>query len=685
MPESQPAPAVAKAAPHPPATGHGRARAVALSAEARRWALAAGALCALPLMLHLPQPLVLGLLGVGLLSAWTSRRPWPALLRLLITVALVGAVLAWFGFQIGRDTGSALLLAMMAVKPGELRTRRDAYSLLGFAIFSPFAALLQDQGPLTLGLSVAAAAMVFATANRLAEDDGGARPEGRPLQRIRHSLLWLLLAVPLTAPAFLLFPRLGEPLWGMPENAQARTGIGDRMSPGDWLDLFVDDSPAFRVGFAGPIPPNDSLYWRGLVLWDFDGRTWTRPYWAQGVSPAPFTTRQTPLRYQLTLEPSERPFLFALDLPVELPAGTTAGIDYSLMANAPVRTLRRLELASSAPASFEPELSPIRRGAALRLPEGFNPRAIELARRWRAEARSDEEIVQRALALFRAEFSYSLSAPPLGRHSVDEFLFSTRVGFCEHFSSAFGFLMRAAGVPSRVVLGYVGGYRNPFGDYLLVRQSDAHAWNEVWLEGRGWVRVDPTAAVDPARVFDRAGIGRTGGGLLGGLSGLGDRFAPLRNAIDWGRRAWNEVLLGYDAARQRLMLRPFGIEQADTLQLSVAFALALALGLLLVVAILLRGERRNEDPALRAYRRLLRRLRRAGLAKPAQEPPLSFGQRAATAFPDQADTLLALSHRFSDWRYAPEELDDTEKRALIRDLDAFHPRRRARSFPGGLS
>ncbi|MFN3902461.1 DUF3488 and DUF4129 domain-containing transglutaminase family protein [Rehaibacterium terrae] len=648
-----------------------------LHPDARRWCVAAAAVAALPLLLLMPGWLAGTLATVGLVSAWSgARRPWPDWLRLLLTLSLTGLVLAAFGFRFGRDTGCALLLAMLALKLGETRWLRDGRSLVGFALFATFAAFLQDQGPLTLALAVPAVTMALAASSRMAEHEVPGGVTVPVAHRLAGAVAWVALAIPLAVATFWLFPRLPAPLWGVPENALARTGISDRMEPGQWLDLMNDDAPAFRARFFGPPPPVEQMYWRGPVLWDFDGRAWTRAPWAASLPPAPVEAAGPGLAYEITLEPTDKRFLFALDLPTSAPPDAVMGLDLAPYARRAVSSLRRYRLESVSPARFEPQLRHQLWQAATRLPEGYNPRTLALAQRWRSEGADDAEVIRRALAWFRAEFSYSLDAPPLGRHSVDEFLFVTRQGFCEHFSSSFAVLMRAAGIPARVVTGYAGGFRNPIGDYWLIRQSDAHAWTEVWLEGRGWTRIDPTAAVDPERVFLRSGF------IGGGLAGLGEGLVPIATFADWLRRGWNELVLGFDANRQRLLLRPFGIEEASAGQLALAFATGVGLSLALTLWLLLRQSSPRTDPLLAAYARFLARLARAGVAKAPHEPPLTFAERAAARLPADAGEILALSRRFAAWRYAGAVLDNEARAQLARALRNFRPRVRARPLPG---
>lgn len=647
----------------------------ALDRPSRAWCLAAGLSCALPLLRLLPWWLALILLAVGVGSATlTWFRPAPAALRLLFTLGLFWLVLAVYGYRFGRDTGSALLLAMLLLKPIELKTLRDARSLVGFGLFALFAAFLLDQGPLTLTLAIPAAVLAFAACAQMADNEVGLPLQGiafgtAGLQRVLAVLGLFGLAAPLALAAFWLFPRLDTPLWGIPNVAKAKVGISERMAPGDWLDILVDDTPAFRVKFDGALPPRQQLYWRGLVLWNFDGRGWTRPDWPRSLPPAPTTPGAAAMGYRVTLEPTDRPFLFALDLPKTVPDAATLAQDYSLAAREPISSLHSYNMVSAPPARFEPDLPDNIRAVALRLPHGYNPRTIALARQWRADGADDAAMIRRALAMYHDNFSYTLAAPPLGRDSVDEFLFDTRQGFCEHFSSSFTFLMRAAGIPARVVTGYVGAYRNPIGDYWLVKQSDAHAWSEVWLAGRGWVRIDPTAAVRPERVFGRASNAVGGDGPAGTVGQLFD-------LADWARRGWNDFVLGFNSARQQSLLASIGLHDADARQLAALFGAVVGALLFGITLLQLRRRGPRPDPLLRAWARFTARLAQAHLRKRPDEPALAFARRVAALLPAQGEEILALSRRFTAARYARDKLDSDVRVALAKDLQAFRVRPR---------
>ncbi len=638
-----------------------------IPARVRTWCMAAAAACLLPLLLQVPTGLAWTLAGVAALGIGVVR-PWPTILYLALLGLLGSYVLVSHGFSLGRDTGCAMLASLLALKPFETRSLRDARSLLGFALFAPFTAFLQDQGPLVLALALPAVGLQLVALSVLAEQRPGAPVPRVGRGRLRAVGLSVLLGLPLALAGFWLFPRLGSPLWGMPENALGRSGLGDRMTPDEWVELFADDTPALRVRFDGAEPRPQDMYWRGQVLWEFDGQTWSRgDAYADGAAP-----RLQPLaevyRYQAVMEPTDRRYLVTLDLPLTAPAGGQLTGDLSVSTRAPVDKLVQYDGTSVVQAGFPDGLPALDERRALALPRDLNPRARALAQRWRDEAGGDDiAVVRRALAWIGQDFSYSLTVPPTGRNSVDEFLFETRVGFCQHFSSAFAALMRGAGIPSRVVLGYSGGYRNPYGGYWMVRKMDAHAWTEVWLRGRGWVRVDPTAAVAPERVLD------TVEDLARREALLPENLAPLRDLGDWLRRGWNDLVVSFDAARQASLLRPLGVDRASSGQLAAAFAVGAGLAAALTLWVLLRGRPRPRDPLVRAWLDFTRRLRRAGLAKAPAEPPLSFGERLAAALPDQAATLRSLSRRYTAWRYAAATLPPDEKARLIAELRAYRP------------
>ena len=642
----------------------------ALSPSLRRWCLLAAGASALPLWLQLPAQLAAVLVAAAAIGFFVQRR-LPAALRLLLTLMLGGMVMAAYRFGIGRDTGCAGLLAMLALKPLETFNTRDARSLLGFSLFAPFAAFLQDQGPLAWSLCVPA--VLLNTMAMAMLIPGVSTPALG--QQFRQAGFAAVLALPMALAGFWLFPRLGSPLWGLPQNSTSHMGLGDRMTPNDWLDVLVDDSPALRAHFLGATPPPEDMYWRGPTLIDYDGQAWSRNLQLE-LRPAPALQQiSAPVRYEVTLEPTERNDLVLLDLPVSAPADSTLDGDLTATTAEPINNVIRYTGVSSPQMRYVEPLDGWSRSAALQLPPNLNPRTRALALQWRSETPDPLRLTQRFLQWVRRDFSYTISAPPVGINATDDFLFETHLGFCQHFSSAFAVFMRAAGVPARVVTGYAGGHYNRLGDYWLVYRKDAHAWTEIWIEGRGWMRVDPTAAVAPDKILDTVDDLQARQGLAGLAGGV---LSPVFETSDFLRNAWNQMVLGFDAARQKSLLRPLGIKEADSWQLVLAFSIGAILALAFTLWLLLREHRDDSDPLVRAWRRFVRELARSGIAKDAHEPPLQYVRRLAAVRADLSPTVLGLGQRYADWRYAGLELAEDEKMELVRSLKRF---RLARSSP----
>ncbi|MBO1748614.1 transglutaminaseTgpA domain-containing protein [Stenotrophomonas indicatrix] len=639
--------------------------ALLLDRNTRTWTLASAALALLPLLLQLPTTLAALIAVAALATAVLSQRgvlPMPV--RVLLVLGMLAAIVWQMGaVRPGRDTGCALLAAMLAIKSSELRTLRDARSLLGFALFSPFAAFLLDQGPLTTVLAVLAGISALIALQRLAQGEGRSAPPPLTAQ-LRGVGRLLLIGLPLALACFWLFPRLATPLWGIPERAVGTPGLSDTMEPDKWLDLMADDTPALRVQFFGAAPAPAQRYWRGPVLTRFDGHVWRRDRRTEALPPAIVEHGTEGWDYQIDYEPTDRRQLVALDLPTAAPEGSRLDAALSLSSDRALSALSRWRLHSAPPQRFDATLSSYQRRAALQLPEGFNPRTASLARQWRQEAGNDDDaVVRRALAWITADFSYTLATPAPGRDPVDAFLFDYKAGYCQHFSSAFVVLMRNAGIPARVVTGFAGGTRNRIGDYWVLRRMDAHAWAEVWLPQRGWVRIDPTAAVAPERILDTLDDRLQ----AGATTGLQQRWLQLGQVGDWMRRGWNELVLSFDARRQQQLLQPFGLDDLGPGQLLAGFVMAALLALAWMAWLLARGER-ERDPLLRAWHRLGQRYARLGLGREPHEPALHWARRVHAQRPDPA--LITLSQRFADARYAGT---CTELAPLLRDLRRHRP------------
>jgi len=620
---------------------------------------------------HMPVWYTAALAAI-LVARWWQRRGQQrrvaAWLRIVMLIAVPATVIAVYGTPLGREPGAAIVCGLLVLKVLESESMRDARMAVGFACFILMSALLFDQ---SLGFTIAVGLMLLPALATLRALQPGL-PESGWLSAFRTGTVLLATSLPAALLGFLLIPRLATPLWGAPDRGVARTGIADRMAPGDLHSLLTDNAVAMRVGFDGQPLPESQRYFRGMVLWQFDGRAWQPgPAARRPWRPIPAGVRGPVTHYEVTLLPSHQHWMFALDLPIDSPEDAILGPDHTLWSTKPIDQTLRYRVASATDYRLAPEgLDPRIRGAALELPDGFDPRARALAERWRAAAGvNDMAIVRDALDLFHnGGFVYDLDAPPLGRDSVDDFLFDTKTGFCEHYASAFTFLMRAAGIPARVVIGYQGGYWNDFAKYLLIRQSDAHAWSEVWLAGRGWVRVDPTAAV--SRVI----LASTGGAADDVGGGGGNWWMPWRNRMDVVNRWWGQTVVGFDALSQSHLFRPFGIEHATAQMLGVALAVtvfvALGLGALLAT---LRPRTKPRDALAAAHTRLQRKLARIGIVRGHAEGPRDFYLRTTEALPESAAALGELATEYLCLRYAFPKPPPERTREFVRRVRHFRP------------
>jgi transglutaminase-like putative cysteine protease len=591
--------------------------------------------------------------------AWrllAERRGWrmpPPLVRGLIAGGVTAGVLLGYSTITGLDGGTALLALMSALKLLETQSARDHTVLIFIGWFLCLASFLYDQDVLTAALVLPTVWLLAAALLRVSRRGSG----GPALRPFRTTGAMLLKAAPVALVLFAFFPRLAGSVWGAPSADRAVTGLAEEMSPGDISELTLNDVVAFRVRFDGEPPPPRERYWRGLVFSNFDGYTWAR-------GDAQFYRHQAtrhsgpPVDYTLTLEPTGQQMLIALDMVDRWTPGIAGqSWDFSLRTRKPVNAVLRYEARSYPQYRAGESLTPGLRNLSLQLPPGRNPRAVELARRMRGESGSDAAYIRAVLDLFRSDdFYYTLAPPGLARDSVDDFLFSTRRGFCGHFASAFTTLMRAAGIPARVVAGYQGGDWNPVGGYLIVRQSHAHAWSEVWLPGSGWRRVDPTAAVAPERIERGIEASFAGSELLPG-SLMRDSPLLWQAGMLWDNlnAEWNDWIVQFDRATQEELLLDLGFDDPGW----GAFATALAVGLGLAVSLLafwlaLEFRPRRADPALATYRRFLRRLARRGIEQPVGEAPRDFAQRVRYLRPDLAVPALAITETYLRLRYGPE-------------------------------
>lgn len=572
------------------------------------------------------------------------------------------AVTAGIGviMSIGRGNGPelavALLFAGFSLKLLEIYKRRDALVLIYVAYFLAATELLFGQTllhALYVGL-----VLVLITAALNAVYQSERHPDfWRPL---RASLRLMLPSVPLMVVLFVLVPRIG-PLWYAPlAQDEARTGLSDTLSPGDVSRLTGSSEVAFRVEFEQDRPPRPSeLYWRGLTYDRFDGRAWqAEADRALLPSRRPAPEPGSLVRYRITQEPSGQPWVYGLDYPASAPWPLRMQANQTLRAPAKIRQRVDFDLASRLSAHSDQPLSAFQRQRYLALPEQGNERARALALSWRAEDDSTEGLVARALALYGREFRYTLTPERLGSDSIDDFLFDSREGFCGHFASSMTFLLRAAGVPARIVGGYLGGEWNPYESYLVVRQFEAHAWTEVWHEGRGWVRVDPTAAVAPERIEQSAEqlLSSQPGFLadtplspvrLGHISWIN----ALRQRADALNFVWHRWVLSYQLRQDTLLQKLFGGLTLWKLALALLIPFSLVLGW--VALGLLRQRRpRAKDPVDAALLRLSMRFERRGLGRRPGEPVGAYAERIALARPDLESLIGTVARLYELLRYA---------------------------------
>jgi protein-glutamine gamma-glutamyltransferase len=634
------------------------------------WLLGTGVAAYAPLA---PQvPLWLAAVAAGsfvwraALAWW--RQPLPTRWVLVfVTLASTAGVLIQYRTLFGQQAGVALLLVFMALKQLEARAPRDGLAVVLLAYFLTLAQFFENQSIPVAATLLGTVLIATAALANLAD------AQGKPLRLFKLAGTMLLQAVPFMLILFVLFPRVQGPLWGLPRDAYSGlTGLSDTMSPGAINNLIQSDAIAFRVKFDGPVPPKKEMYWRGPVLTLLDGRIWRQgavgiarelPYQPVADSPT--------YAYAVTLEPHNKPWLFALELPETLPPEAFRTADFQLHAKKPVRERLRYEMISRTQVAQADESS-FALGAARRLPAELNPRTVKLGAGWTADGSTDYQRMQRAIDFMRnQQLIYTLRPPLMSQHVADEFLFDHQRGFCEHFSAAFVVLMRAAGVPARVVTGYQGGERNPVDDTWVIRQSDAHAWAEVWLEQRGWVRVDPTAISMPARIEENLAAAVPAGDPLPFLAGQGlDWLREVRYRWWAVNNSWNQWVLGFNPQRQLELLEKLGMHAPDWRKMA-AWLTALSGLVLLVLAGTLLYRRPRLDPAQRQWQRAARRLEKRGLPRYAWEGPQDYAARIAAEMPAVADDIRAIAALYAGLRYgtSPENLLAT----LHRRVAAFKP------------
>jgi transglutaminase-like putative cysteine protease len=630
-------------------------------------------LALLPLRYDLPAWFIGACLAVLLLGPFLDRQDKaavPVWFRILLFGLGIGLAMA----VRGGETWMGLLAIMLSLKPLEGNSYRHMMSGVIFNYFLLAVGVLFHQ-ELNFGVYVMLA-MLFNTfvLLRFNHVSGPIIPQLRFCGRI------FLLSLPVAALLFLLFPRLPGPIWGYRLEDTAVTGFSDRLAPGEFARLVKDHSAAFRVEFVDSSPANEKLYWRGLVLWQNDGLHWHQgsrmPAWKI------LAVEENLVEYTVIMEPHNKRWLFSLDLPVSISIPASIRTDHTVTTFQRVKRKLRYSMASST--APEPEqLSYWELDLGLQLPDG-NPKTRKLAAGWRAAAAEPADLVTLALAYFRSgNFAYTTEPLSLeAEDRVDDFLFRTRQGYCEHYAGAFAFLMRAAGLPARVVTGYQGGEFNTIGNYLVVRQADAHAWTEVWLPEQGWLRVDPTTVVSPMRLTEGVEAALPPEEWFG-VSGF-NRFlsrmpfwAGLSMGWDALNTLWDNWIISYTLNRQRKLFSVFGLNR--NFRQTAAVALIAACSLAVLIALLLqyrprRPGRPTREPIQQSYRRFSKKMARIGLVRKEWQGPRCYAEEIARSRPDLAGPVNEITRLYESLRFA-EKGGASEVRQLRRLVNIFRPQR----------
>jgi protein-glutamine gamma-glutamyltransferase len=574
-------------------------------------------------------------------ALWLQQKGTINIIRLIIMFAGVAGVYGSYGSLAGRDVGVALLVLLAGFKIFESNSKRDFYISTYLGYFLIITNFFYTQTIPTASYMVFV--IIIMTAGLI--DFNDTEQQLTLLKRFKLSTTLLLQAIPILLVLFILFPRVNGPLWGMPKDAfTSITGISDQMSPGSISKLVQSNEVAFRVTFKDKIPEQSDLYWRGPVLWQTDSRKWTMGKTKSDSEPSIIEFSGEPIHYDITIEPSNKNWLFGLEMVSKLPDKTYFTHDYQLKTHEPIRSRQAYTLSSYSTFRMNKDKnSNLERG--LTLPGTNHPKTRQLASKLRDEFKEPTLIVQAALEWLKNEnFVYTLTPPLITGDMVDELLFNTRQGFCEHYAAAFTILMRAAGIPARVVTGYQGGEVNPIGNYLIVRQHDAHAWTEVWLEKQGWVRIDPTSMVSPARVNEGIDIAMPDAiiniplGLENNATAL-RLWQRMRNTLDMINYQWAQWVLGYGPERQKRFLQHLGFNTIEWKKLTIYLFVFLGIIVAAIATYIFKRTPETTEPARKYYDIFCKKMAKAGLARKSYEGPVDFAQRILTSRQDlKSDT-----------------------------------------------
>ena len=623
-------------------------------------------LVALPMYTRLPPYVLLLIVSF---TIWTlliiaDRTKQPiSFVRILLAMAVLASLLVSYGSIFGQAPGTAMLLMLSFLKLFEMKSKRDVLLVIFLGYFLLATNFFHSQSPwvavYVFVVVIYLTSLLIIFSDRLSSTSFKTR--------IKISARMTMQAIPLMLILFVLFPRIPGPLWSLPKDVKsAMTGVGDEMSPGSINNLISSGAVAFRVQFKGEAPEQKDLYWRGVVLSHYDGHTWTRDDAPAQLQPS-VTYRGADAKiidYTIMLEPHGRKWLYSLETLVANEGAYVVTRELQVLANEKIKSVLFYTMNSNLHAVNE-GLNEEGKKKNLSLPQRLNQRTIALAKQLRLKAGNEIAFVDLVLDYFRTQpFSYTLSPPLLGDNAMDDFIFNSQRGFCEHYSSAFVYLMRSAGVPARVVVGYQGGTINPVDDYMIVRQSDAHAWTEIWLDDKGWVRIDPTAAVSPDRIdYGIANAGLEEARLPSFLVSNSEFLLQLGYTIDSFNHNWNKWVVGFNDKKQKQLFELLGVDDIDkaTLFSWMVLAMTLSGGLLALWIFNRSGKKSRRDVAAYYYDVFCQKLEKAGLFKAPSESANEFLARVVQVVPELEQKASFITHCYQRIRYGGHDSEDQKK------------------------
>lgn len=659
---------------NPRKTGNTKPDNLFLSTSQSRWIISAHLSVVILHFFHIPlwmSAFCLLLIAGRYFIDLKKLRPPGTLVRTLLVVTGLTGILLQYQSIFGRDPGIALLLVMLCLKLLELKKSRDVMLILLMDYFVLVTNFLRDQPIYLAAYMLLAVTLITATIISV-QHPAKQKPA---FTRLKQAGTLLIQAIPLMLLMFVLFPRVPGPIWSLPEDAYSGlTGLSDSMTPGDIGHLSRSNEVAFRVQFDGEPPEHSQLYWRGPVMTRTTGDTWK-----VGPSGTPehdlYRTVDRPSAYQITLEPHNQHWLFTLDVPEIIPDQSFINNNLQLINHEPVRERKQYRVVSYLGFEYLSDLNEFQRKKNTQLPPRSNPKTAAFARQLFDQSASASDYIDKILLHFRtAPYVYTLTPPRLGNHAVDRFLFESRKGFCEHYASALVTMMRSVGIPARIVTGYQGGEYNEIGDYMIVRQSDAHAWTEVWLQRRGWVRVDPTAAISPLRIESGIEAALPDHQAMGGWS---------RSQLQWLRQlgltwdsvnnAWNQWVIAYGPEKQLEFFRNLGFETINANHMAIGLTVCSSI-ILVMFYLFMSRNKHNEpsDPLRLIYEQFCNKLKHRGIAKLNWEGPQSYADRVCTARPDLSRPVYRITHLYIRLRYGrgSKHLNAAQFKTDVRN---FHP------------